>query len=147
MKIFVEQKNIQGELINISNDDWHHLTKVLRARAGDEVIACDGEFDYICQLSAVSCQLEVVSKKKCEAENKTHITIFQGVPKQAKMETIIAMCSELGVNRIVPFESEFCVASLPDDKKLTRWRKIALESAKQCGRDRVLDIAAGVSFD
>ena len=51
------------------------------------------------------------------------------------MEFVIQKSVELGVRKIVPFLSKNCV-SRPDktDKKVERWRKIAAEAAKQCGR-------------
>ena len=52
---------------------------------------------------------------------------------------------ELGVSRIVPYLSKNCV-SRPDktEKKVERWRKIAAEAAKQCGRGRLPEVAAVV---
>ena len=51
------------------------------------------------------------------------------------MEWIVQKAVELGVSNIVPYLSKNCV-SRPDktDKKVERWRKIAAEAAKQCGR-------------
>jgi len=145
MKIFVSKTDINKDKITISKEDSHHLEKVLRVRSGDRVIACDGQYNYECELD--NGDLRIIEKSVCRSENKLRITIFQAVPKSSKMETIIQMCSELGVNRIIPMRAEFCVADLPDGKKLNRWRKIALESAKQCGRDRVLEVYEGVGFD
>ena len=58
-----------------------------------------------------------------------------GLPKADKMEFIVQKAVELGVSRIVPYLSKNCV-SRPDktEKKVERWRKIAAEAAKQCGR-------------
>ena len=159
LKVFIEKADIQGDIITISKEDLHHLIKVLRVRDGDEVIACDGQYNYECEFETTPSPtapplhrgefglLRIKDKSVCENENRVNITIFQAVPKQAKMETIIQMCSELGVNRIVPIRTEFCVADLPDGKKLDRWQKIALESAKQCGRDKVLEVSSGAQFD
>ena len=57
------------------------------------------------------------------------------LPKGDKMEFIVQKAVELGVSRIVPYLSKNCV-SRPDktEKKVERWRKIAAEAAKQCGR-------------
>jgi len=145
MKVFVSKSDIDGERITVSDEDLHHLEKVLRAKNGETIIACDGEFDYRCEFEDKA--LVIKDRLRCESENKTHITIFQGVPKQNKMETIIQMASELGVDRIIPIKTEHCIADLPNEKKLERWRKIASESAKQCRRDRVLSVENGVSFD
>ena len=56
---------------------------------------------------------------------------------------------ELGVSAIVPFVSERCV-SRPEEKSLRRkaerWRKIAAEAAKQCGRGRIPDVRDVVTY-
>lgn len=61
------------------------------------------------------------------------------------MEFIVQKAVELGVSRIVPYLSKNCV-SRPDktEKKVERWRKIAAEAAKQCGRGRLPEVAAVV---
>ena len=68
------------------------------------------------------------------------------LPKGDKMEFIVQKAVELGVSRIVPYLSKNCV-SRPDktEKKVERWRKIAAEAAKQCGRGRLPEVAAVVS--
>ena len=68
-----------------------------------------------------------------------------GLPKADKMEFIVQKAVELGVSRIVPYLSKNCV-SRPDktEKKVERWRKIAAEAAKQCGRGRLPEVAAVV---
>ena len=67
------------------------------------------------------------------------------LPKGDKMEFIVQKAVELGVSRIVPYLSKNCV-SRPDktEKKVERWRKIAAEAAKQCGRGRLPEVAAVV---
>jgi len=145
MKVFIDKKDIAGEFIKLNEEDWHHLTRVLRVRDGDEVIACDGERDYRCQVLGGRCQ--ILGEEECGSENKINITLFQGVPKSDKMESVIQMCSELGVNRLVPFHSRYCAVGLPDEKKLERWRRIAKESAMQCGRDRIMEVCKGEELD
>ena len=70
-----------------------------------------------------------------ETEPRQDMTLFMALPKGDKMEFVIQKSVELGVRKIVPFLSKNCV-SRPDktDKKVERWRKIAVEAAKQCGR-------------
>jgi len=144
VKVFIDKKDVIGEIIEIGEEDRRHLVRVLRVRDGDGLLACDGEFDYSCRLT--DGRFQIVGKEKCASENKIEITLFQGVPKSSKMEIIIQMCSELGVNRLIPFHSKYCVAELPDEKKLERWRKIARESAVQCGRDRIMEVCGGVEI-
>lgn len=61
-----------------------------------------------------------------------HLTLLQGVPKGAKMDAIVRMGTELGVMDFVPFISARTVAS--GRGRVDRWRRIAVEAAKQCRR-------------
>jgi len=47
---------------------------------------------------------------------------------------------EMGVSRIVPVLSRYCVARPEGDKKTQRWRKVALSAAKQSGRGMVPEV-------
>ena len=81
----------------------------------------------------VVCRVQAVHPS--ETEPRQDMTLFMALPKGDKMEFVIQKSVELGVRKIVPFLSKNCV-SRPDktDKKVERWRKIAVEAAKQCGR-------------
>jgi 16S rRNA (uracil1498-N3)-methyltransferase len=64
------------------------------------------------------------------------VTVLCGLPKGDKADFIVQKCTEAGASEILFFLSHRCVAKMPSDreKKLTRWQRIAQESAKQSGR-------------
>jgi 16S rRNA (uracil1498-N3)-methyltransferase len=75
--------------------------------------------------------------------------LFQALAKGEKMDYIVQKSTELGVCEIVPFESERCIAKSDkkgDVSKTERRRKIALDAAGQCGRGRIPEVSATVSF-
>lgn len=79
-----------------------------------------------------------MQKTESKAESNLKITVFQGLPKQEKMELVIQKCIELGAYEFVPLEMKNCVVKLKEKdrlKKIERWQKIAEVAAKQCGRD------------
>ncbi|APR85948.1 Ribosomal RNA small subunit methyltransferase E [Minicystis rosea] len=61
------------------------------------------------------------------------ITLIQGIGKGDKMDAIARDATELGVTRIIPALCERSVAR-PDAARAARWRRIAVEAARQCGR-------------
>ena len=82
-------------------------------------------------------------------ESPVRITLYMGYPKGDKLETVIQKAVELGVSRIVPFESSRCVKRPKQDKLdklLSRFARIAEEAAKQCGRARLAEVTAPVDF-
>ena len=131
---------ISGDRALISGEDAAHITKSLRLRPDEEITLCDGSgMDYAGRVLAVGdpVEVEILSRSPSIAEPKCRLTLFQALPKGDKMEFIIQKSVELGAAEIIPVLTSRCV-SRPDAKsmakKLERYRKIAAEAAKQCGR-------------
>ena len=147
-RFFVDQQPQDG-VLTLTGENAHHAGRVLRLRVGEGVILCDGAgMDFDCTVEAVEKEAvtcRVVSCHTADTEPKQSITLFMALPKGDKMEFIVQKAVELGVSRIVPYLSKNCV-SRPDktEKKVERWRKIAAEAAKQCGRGRLPEVAAVV---
>lgn len=147
-KFFIDKNTINNNSVSISGTDASHLVKVLRISEGEKLTLCDGEGgDYSSVVTSVlkDCvSLKITDSYPCEAEPSVSVTLFQGLPKQGKMDYIIEKCTELGISRIVPVSLKRSVAVVRDDKaedkKLLRWRKIASESVKQCGRGIVPEV-------
>lgn len=146
-------ENISEESAVVSGDDAHHISVVLRMRAGDIAVLCDGRgTDYLAELEesgSGSCVFRVLEKSENLAEPNIRLRLFQAMPKGDKMEFIVQKAVECGAAEIVPFFSKRCV-SRPDErqlaKKLPRYRKIALEAAKQCGRGCIPVVGEAVEF-
>lgn len=141
-KFFVENENIKENKIYIV-EDYNHIKNVLRKKVGDELELCNkftGE-NYLCSIKSIldnKIECEVCKKTEWKAESNLKITVFQGLPKQEKMELVIQKCIELGAYEFVPLEMKNCVVKLKEKdrlKKIERWQKIAEVAAKQCGRD------------
>ena len=147
-RFFIDDRP-QGELYTLTGENAHHAGRVLRLRPGETLTLCDGAgTDFDCTVEQaekdeVVCRVQAVHPS--ETEPRQDMTLFMALPKGDKMEFIVQKAVELGVSRIVPYLSKNCV-SRPDktEKKVERWRKIAAEAAKQCGRGRLPEVAAVV---
>lgn len=145
--------NILDNKITIEGEDAKHITKVLRMRIGEKVTICNmNGTDYECEILSLGdiVSLLILSKDKNKTEPSINITLYQALPKSDKMEFIIKKAVELGVTRIVPFQSKFCVTKLDDksaEKKLLRYNKIAFEAAKQSGRGIIPLVDNVLSFE
>jgi len=141
-RFFVPPENIGTSTIEIiDRGDLHHMRKVLRLHIGDEVDISDTErFEYRCRIESLEddrALLTIVDKQSFAREPKTKVTLFQGIPKQSKMESIIQKCVELGVYEIVPVFMERTVVVDKGNnmaRKVDRWNKISAEAVKQCRR-------------
>ena len=111
----------------------------MRARPGEQVVLCgpDG-LEYTGTVTAIlpgRVEFSVSEGAPSKAEPGVAVTLFVGYPKQGKLEEIIRHSVELGVSRIVPFFSRYCVAApKKEDVKNERYNRIAAEAAKQAGR-------------
>ncbi|HIU48401.1 MAG TPA: 16S rRNA (uracil(1498)-N(3))-methyltransferase [Candidatus Avimonoglobus intestinipullorum] len=146
--------NIEGDRIVIDSEDVAHIKRVLRLDCGSRITVCDGKgVDYAAQIvemgeGKIVCR--VLERHAAQTEPELKVTLFQALPKAAKMEYIIQKTTELGISKIVPCVLRRCVVRLDgkkaEEKKTARWQKIAQEAAKQSGRGIVPEVAEPVSF-
>ena len=141
------------DTVVITGEDAKHIGTVLRMKAGDLAVLCNGEGeDCLSRISAVNkdfVEFEVIDRQKNEAEPSVFVTLYQCMPKGDKMDFIVQKAVELGVSKVVPVLSKRCV-SRPDEKsfakKIQRWQKIAEEAAKQCGRGKIPEVGEQRDF-
>lgn len=148
-RFFITKDNILDDEIILRDEEHNHLSRVLRLSVGD-IVECfeDGGDILSCEIEGITksqTNLKVLSSKKCNSNPKSHLTIFQGLTKGEKLEWIIQKTSELGAYEIRTFTSNFTIAK-PNDNKAERSRKIAISSAKQCGRTAVIKVYPTITF-
>lgn len=144
-KFFVNNNQINNNIITVIGDDVKHISNVLRAKIGEEIQICDinTSNNYIAGIKNIEkekIECEIIRSIESDTESNININIFQGVPKSDKMELIIQKSVELGVKQITPVQMERCVSILKEKdayKKIERWQKIAEVAAKQSGRDMI----------
>lgn len=153
-RFFVNKGNIHPNSIMITGEDINHIKNVLRLKCGSQLTVCDcGGRDYVVSIERFGQDL-IETRIIETAENRTEppidITLYQGIPKSDKMDLIIQKSIELGAARIVPVITERTVVKFNGNKdaehKVSRWRRIALEAAKQCNRGIVPEVLLPVAF-
>ena len=148
-KIFVEKDCLKNNQFEVSGQEFLHLVKVLRTSEGEDIICLLGdEFEYFCTVTHIfkkSLNAVINQKKLCQKNPKCNITLFQGAVKGEKLELITQKCTELGITKLVPFESNFTIAK-KNLGKLDRLKKISQEACKQCGRSIPMEICEFVGF-
>ncbi|MBN2284761.1 MAG: 16S rRNA (uracil(1498)-N(3))-methyltransferase [Deltaproteobacteria bacterium] len=139
--------------VTLGGADFRYIRQVLRLRPGATVILFDGRGrEFTARIEAVSAGTAtlLITGEERTPPPACSITLAQSLPKGAKMDLIVQKTTELGVNRIIPFISSRSVPRLTEEKKharADRWRKIAREAARQCGRATVPEVTEVVSFD
>lgn len=145
-------KRFFGKMINnkivLEDVEFFHLKKVLRMNEGDKVIAnINDENDYFCQIEKINkndCVLSIENVEKCSALPNKNITLFQMLPKKDYFDDILAKSVELGVNKIIPFTSEYTMI-----KTLKRERVDSqiMTACKQCERSKLVPVEDVTTFD
>lgn len=147
---YIEKSAITQNVAIISGEEAQHISRVLRMKKGDSVTLCDGEgmfYEAVLEgFDEKTVTAQILSSRIAETEPTVKITIFQGVPKNPKLETIVQKATEIGVVRIVPVDTVRCVAKLDKMNKVDRLGKIAKEAAKQSKRGIVPEVSAPMSF-
>ena len=157
MKRFVlsAPPNPEG-MIRLYDKDYHYLVRVRRLMHGScfDALLPDGTEIRVRVLSTVDniligecleptgqeASVGQASEKQASAKLASlrrpspipPIALFQGLPKGAKMDTIIRQAAEGGVYLVAPFESEYAEAR-SNAEKVKRWQRIVREARQQSG--------------
>jgi 16S rRNA (uracil1498-N3)-methyltransferase len=142
--------------VTLSAEETRHLRSVLRLQRGDEVYAFDGEGrEYRCLISEIgrsSAKLDLIEQvEPASPESSLDLALAIALLKGEKFDLVVQKATELGVTRVVPIvtaRADVRIRNAEEAKRKTeRWQRIALESAKQCGRARLIRIDAPVTFE
>lgn len=139
--------------VRIEGEALHYLKSVLRIRRGREILLFDGrggEWRAVVEEYRPGEAPLRILKKENPASFPGGITLAQSLPKTDKMDFIIRKATELGAARILPFLSSRSIPR-PDagrrENRLARWRRIAVEAARQCGRSVVPEVGDILSYE
>ena len=132
----------------LSADEARHLSQVLRLGVGDEIAVFDGagrEFlARVETLDRAGAGVRLLDPIDAAAEPAVRLTLAQAYLKGEKMDDVVRDATMMGVSAIEPLVTEH-TARYPG-RTQDRWRRIAVSSAKQCGRAVVPAVGAGTSF-
>lgn len=152
-RIFFPGSVREGELCELGEKTLRYIKSVLRMKKGESLILFDGAgWEYEAAIKTFlddRVSIEVLKKNRIP-EKAVKISLFQALPKATKMDFIVQKATELGADRIISFQSARTVPRLSQDKargKISRWRSIAQEASRQCGRADIPEIKGIVSFE
>lgn len=154
--------NTDRTSVHLQAEEARHLADVLRLKTGDEAFVFDGEGrEYRCLVaeegrirrrSSSGVLLEIGEEvSPARPESALQLTLCVALLKGEKFELVVQKTTELGVRKIVPVVTKFADIRLKDSadgvRRTARWKRIALEAAKQSGRARVPLIEAPCVFN
>lgn len=137
-RFFIEELDLSEEF-EIPSEEFSKIHKVLRLGTGDEIAVLPNDGTLVrCRLQGRSAvPFETIALDNAPAYN---VTIAQALPKGDRIDTVVRMCTEVGVTKLVFFPGERSVVRWDEKKvedRLRRMRAVARESSEQCYRGRM----------
>lgn len=128
--------------IEVTGEEHHYLSRVRRHRPGDRVELRDGGgHGYIAILLSVDTKRASLRvEEPLEAASPVYpVRLLVAVPKRNLLDDVVRKASEIGVEALTPVITDRSVVK-PDPEKVARWRRIAEEALRQCGRPNALKV-------
>jgi 16S rRNA (uracil1498-N3)-methyltransferase len=130
----VNAGELEKELVVLSAEESHHLSRVLRVQEGQAITLFDGKgnvADAVIESARKSAVEVRVSNRWKVPPPAVQIDLIQAVPKPDRWELVMQKAVELGVSNIYPILTQHTEFK-PNEKKMERWQKIVSSAAQQC---------------
>jgi 16S rRNA (uracil1498-N3)-methyltransferase len=140
--------------VALTPEEAHHLTHVLRLGPGAEIRMFDGRgrewAGRVASIDRRVVTIEVAREVAAVPEPPTRVTLGVGLLKGDQMDAVVRDATMLGVASIVPMATAH--VALPkrarqSDAAIARWQRVAVASARQCGRAVVPTVSPITPFD
>jgi 16S rRNA (uracil1498-N3)-methyltransferase len=139
-----------GDRAVLEGDEARHLTRVLRAKIGDTVSLFDGKGrEWPARVAAIGRDRVELDAGQPRVDSPTHgipFTLAVALPKGDRQKWMVEKLTELGASRLVPLETTRGVAEATASAQ-ARLERVVIEACKQCGRNTLMEIAAGRPLD
>ena len=152
-RLFVPAEQINGQQVEITDEDAHYLVNVLRLGVGDsfEVVApTAAEYTVVIEHTEAERVTGQIRKQRTRpTEPDLHLTLYQAVLKGNNFSLIVEKAVELGVSVIVPLLTRRTVVKLNKDRasqKQQCWQKIARQYTQQSERMELPTVKPAVSL-
>lgn len=127
----------KGSVINLEGDEFHHLSRVMRAQEGDNVNCFNGK-----GVLATAC-VQTLYKQKASLQiteslftppSTNPLIIAQAYLRANKLELILEKGCELGMNALWLFKGDFSEKGELSNNQSLRIKHILINACKQCGQ-------------
>ncbi len=147
---FFHRPPLQSGLVRLDGPEAHHLIHVMRAEPGLEVVLFDGsgaEFPaWVERVERTTVELIAEERRDVDRELPVLLTLGVALPKGDRQQWLVEKVTELGVARLIPLVTARGVAK-PAAASIARLERGVIEACKQCGRNRLMEIAPPRTWD
>lgn len=152
-RIYIDQPLGENQIIDLSRETSHYLSRVLRLPEQAVLRVFNGEGgEYRAKINTISknaVSLAIGEHSPIDNSSPLHIHLGIGLSKGERMDFVVQKATELGVSEISLLTSERTEVKLKgdrQDKRVAHWQKVAISACEQCGNNRVPTIHAPQSF-
>jgi len=153
-RFYIEKIEDPKAHFEITGEQCHYVTKVIRLQAGDQMILFDESgsewMSKIIDGKKNRLLVELEEKTIPNRESPIKTTLIQSISRGQRMDTVMQKSTELGINRIVPVFSTNTVVKMNQDKiqkRLHHWRKILISASEQSGRTQIPNLIDPINLD
>jgi 16S rRNA (uracil1498-N3)-methyltransferase len=140
--------SLAAGIVTLSGQEGHHAATVRRLRPGERADVSDGAgtlAESVVRDVGRDCVVLAVRSVRAVPSPRPRVTVVQALPKGDRGELAVELMTEVGVDRVVPWAAERCVARWQGErgaKSLGKWRGVAREASKQSRRAWLPEVTA-----
>ncbi|MBM3469873.1 MAG: 16S rRNA (uracil(1498)-N(3))-methyltransferase [Armatimonadetes bacterium] len=134
-RFYAAPQLLDQEFLSFAPREGHHIARVLRLRPGTRMVVFDGRREADVELIEVGPSGVTARRMGPPSVSRrpVEIALIQGIPRSPRMDLVVRMGTEIGLSAIHPALTERTVIE-PGAARVDRWRRVAQEAARQCGR-------------
>ena len=153
-RFYVPDLDASAARAALPDDEAEHLVRVLRLGTGAEIDVFDGRgglwLAEVVEAGKRSAAVRVIEPVTPAPELAVYVGLVISVLKADKMDDVVRDAVMLGAAAIYPVvsdRSEISLSNVDKSQRVARWQRIAVASAKQCGRAVVPVVAPAQTFE
>jgi 16S rRNA (uracil1498-N3)-methyltransferase len=139
-------EELNQSIMTLEGDEAHHAIKVRRTELNEIIFVTDTK-GLVVEAKVVEIgpgkilKAEIINKKQHEIQNPI-VCVAQAVAKGDRADLSIELLTEVGVDKIIPWQANRSVSKLENksEKLIQKWQGIARESTKQARRSFMPEI-------
>lgn len=148
-RLLVPRARLGEGRAELEADDLHYLSHVLRLAPGGALEVFDGEGGTYDARLAPDGRSLILGPRRAAPPPQARIQLAFALARGERCDLVVQKATELGVERLSPFQAERSVVRLEGaraEERARRWARIAGEAARQCGRADVPQVDAPASL-
>jgi len=136
-RLHLPRARIAGDRARLEPAESHYLRHVLRLAPGAPLEVFDGEGGLHDAALPASGDELALGPRRPAPPPRAAVWLAFAPPRGDRAELVVQKAVELGASRLLPFEAARSVVRFDPERgasRAERWRRVAAEAARQCGR-------------